>query len=82
MQSTNRIFDDIAKFGIGLLGIAVGVKDALKKQAAAKFEHCARDMNLVTREEFEVVREMAQEARMQADKLAERMQSKTTKGKS
>ena len=69
MQTTNRILDDIAKLGMGLFGIAVGVKDDLKHRSALKFGQYARDMDLVTREEFEVVREMAQQARMQVDEL-------------
>ncbi len=63
MQTTLKILDDIAKVGASLLGLAMGVKKELKHKLKANAENVAREMNLVTRDEFEVVRAMAQKAR-------------------
>ena len=81
MQTTSRILDDIAKLGMGLFGIAVGVKDELKQRSSSRFGQYARDMDLATREEFEVVREMAQQARMQVDELQAELSKSKSKNK-
>ncbi|NOZ41997.1 MAG: accessory factor UbiK family protein, partial [Alphaproteobacteria bacterium] len=63
MQTENKFFDDLAKLGQSAAGTLHGVKGELEATIKARFEHIFRDMNLVTREEFEVVRDMAREAR-------------------
>lgn len=73
MQTTIKILDDIAKVGASLLGLAMGVKTELKHKVKARAENLARDMNLVTREEFEVVRSMAQKAREENEQLKEEL---------
>lgn len=73
MQTTIKILDDIAKVGASLLGLAFGVKKELKHKLKANAENLARDMNLVTRDEFEVVRSMAQKAREENELLKKEM---------
>jgi BMFP domain-containing protein YqiC len=72
-QTTNRLFDDFAK----LMTDAAGAADGFKKEAEAMFraqgEKFLRDMNVVTREDFEAVREMAQKARQENEALAGRV---------
>lgn len=63
MQTDNKFFDDLAKLGQSAAGTLHGVKGEVESMVRARFEHIFRDMNLVTREEFEVVRDMAREAR-------------------
>ena len=72
-QTTNKLFDDFAKLMTDAAGAAEGVRretEALMKAQAEKF---LRDMNVVTREDFEAVREMAQKARQENDALAARV---------
>jgi BMFP domain-containing protein YqiC len=72
-QTTNRLFDDFAK----LMTDAAGAAEGLKKETEAVFrgqaEKFLRDMNVVTREDFEAVREMAQKARQENEALSARI---------
>ena len=72
-QTTNRLFDDFAK----LMTDAAGAADGLKKETEAllrsQTEKFLRDMNVVTREDFEAVREVAQKARLENEALALRI---------
>lgn len=72
-QTTNRLFDDFAK----LMTDAAGAADGLKRETEALFrsqaEKFLRDMNVVTREDFEAVRDMAQKARQENEALAARV---------
>lgn len=72
-QTTNRFFDDFAK----LMTDAAGAADGFKKETEAVFrgqaEKFLREMNVVTREDFEAVREMAQKARQENEALAARI---------
>jgi BMFP domain-containing protein YqiC len=72
-QTSNRFFDDFAK----LMTDAAGAADGFKKETEALFrgqaEKFLREMNVVSREDFEAVREMAQKARQENDALAARI---------
>ena len=63
MQGGNRILDDFARIMTDAAGMAQGVRREAEGVFKAQFERMIRDMALVTREEFEAVREMAQLAR-------------------
>lgn len=72
-QTSNRIFDDFAKLMTDAAGAAQGMKreaESLMKSQAEKF---LRDMDVVSREEFEAVKAMAQKAREENDALAARV---------
>jgi BMFP domain-containing protein YqiC len=79
MQTTIKILDDIAKVGASLLGLAIGVKKELKHKLKARAENIAREMDLVTRDEFEIVRAMAQKAREENEVLKKQLDKKTPK---
>ena len=72
-QTTNRLFDDFAK----LMTDAAGAADGFKKETEAiirgQAEKFLREMNVVTREDFDAVREMAQKARQENEALAVRI---------
>ena len=72
-QTNNRFFDEIGRLMNDAAGAAQGVKrevDALWRNQAEKF---LRDMDLVKREEFEVVKEMARIAREDNEALKARV---------
>ena len=73
MQGGNRILDDFARIMTDAAGMAQGVRREAEGVFKAQFERMIRDMDLVTREEFEVVREMAQLAREENDRLTARL---------
>jgi BMFP domain-containing protein YqiC len=72
-QTTNRIFDDFAKLMTDAAGAAEGMKRETETFMRAQAEKFLRDMNVVTREDFEAVREMAQKARQENEALAARV---------
>ena len=75
MQGGNRILDDFARIMTDAAGMAKGVRREAEGVFKAQFERMIRDMDLVTREEFEAVREMAQLAREENDRLLARIEA-------
>jgi BMFP domain-containing protein YqiC len=72
-QTTNRIFDDFAKLMTEAAGAAEGVKRETEAIFRTQTEKFLRDMNVVTREDFEAVKAMAQKAREENETLAARL---------
>jgi BMFP domain-containing protein YqiC len=70
MQTDNRRFDDIARAANGALGALSGVRNEIEAQLRGFLERWLKAQNLVTREEFEVVKEMASRARAENEALA------------
>ena len=73
MQSQNRILDDLARAANGALGALGGLKAEIDQQVAAMVERVLRSQDLVTREEFEAVKEMAARAREENEALRARL---------
>ena len=73
MQTKNRFLDDGAKLVMGLLKVGQGVKNHLRDRVLNHAERYVIKMELVNRQEFEIVREIAQEARIQSETLNERV---------
>jgi BMFP domain-containing protein YqiC len=71
--SPNRLFDDLARLMTDAAGAAQGVKREVEGLAKSQMERILRDMDLVTREEFEAVREMAILAREENEMLKARL---------
>ena len=69
----NRIFDDFAKLMTDAAGAAQGVKKEIETAFQAQAERWMNSMDLVKREEFEVVKEMAVKARDENDALLARI---------
>ncbi len=69
----NRIFDDFAKLMTDAAGAAQGVRNEVENAFKAQMESWLNSMDLVKREEFEAVREMAAKARDENDALAARI---------
>ncbi|OFX10208.1 MAG: pyrroline-5-carboxylate reductase [Alphaproteobacteria bacterium RIFOXYD12_FULL_60_8] len=74
MQTQNKILDDISRLANSAMGALSGVKAEADAMVRNLLERRLADMNLVTREEFEAVKAMAAEARMQQEKLNARVQ--------
>ena len=73
MQSQNRIFDDLAKVAGGAFGALSSLKQEMETMVRDRVERFMADNNMVPREEFEAVKAMAAEARLQQEKLAARV---------
>jgi BMFP domain-containing protein YqiC len=70
---TNRMFDDFAKLMTDAAGAAQGVRKEMETAFKAQAERWLNSMDLVKREEFEAVREMAVIARDENDALKARL---------
>lgn len=75
MQTDNRLFDDIARAASGALGALSGVRSEIESQLRGVMERWLKSQDLVTREEFEVVKEMASRARAENEALAAKVAS-------
>ena len=73
-QTSNRFFDEIARLMNDAAGAASGVKREVETVVRSQAERILRDLDLVKREEFEAVREMAVKAREENDALAKRIE--------
>ncbi|MCC6469051.1 MAG: accessory factor UbiK family protein [Alphaproteobacteria bacterium] len=73
MQFDHRLIDDLARVAGGALGTLAGVREEVEARLRQQFERILAGMDLVTREEFEVVRAMAQAAREEQERLAARV---------
>ena len=73
MAIDNRILDDLAKVAADALGGISGMKQEVDGRLRQQFERILAGMDLVKREEFEVVKAMAAKARGEQEDLAARM---------
>jgi len=73
MQSRNRLLDDLARAATGAMGAFGGLKAELDQQVRALVERFLKSQDLVTREEFEAVKEMAARARTENENLEQRL---------
>jgi BMFP domain-containing protein YqiC len=70
---TNRIMDEFAKLMTDAAGAAQGVRKEIETAVNAQAERWLNSMDVVKREEFEAVREMAIKARDENEALAARI---------
>jgi len=68
-QTSNRFFDEIGRLMNDAAGAAQGVKREMRNQA----EKILRDLDVVKREEFEAVKDMARLAREENEALKARI---------
>ncbi|NKN38393.1 accessory factor UbiK family protein [Agrobacterium sp. a22-2] len=71
----NRIMDDFAKLMTDAAGAAQGVRKEMETAFHAQAERWLNSMDVVKREEFEAVREMAAKARDENDALRARIEA-------
>lgn len=74
-QTNNRFFDEIGRLMNDAAGAAQGVKREVDTALRSQAERFLRDMDLVKREEFEAVKDMARLAREENDALKARIEA-------
>jgi BMFP domain-containing protein YqiC len=72
-QTTNRFFDEVARLMNDAAGVASGVRREFDTMFRNQAERWLRDLDLVKREEFEAVKEMARLAREENEALKARI---------
>lgn len=70
-DARNKILDDVSQLVSGLGVAAQGVREELVQAMRGMLDSMLAEGALVTREEFEVVREMAEKARAENQRLQE-----------
>jgi BMFP domain-containing protein YqiC len=75
VQTTNRIFDEMAKLMNDAAGVASGVRREFDAVFRTQAERILRDLDVVQREEFEAVKEMARLAREENEALKVRIEA-------
>lgn len=73
----NKIFDDFAKLMTDAAGAAQGMRREVETVFHAQAEKFLANMDLVQREEFEAVRDMAVKARDENEALAAKIEELT-----
>lgn len=73
MQSSNRLFDDLAKVASGAASAVAGVREELEGLVRQRVERLLADLDLVSRDEFDVAKAMAAKARAEQEKLEARV---------
>lgn len=71
----NRILDEFAKLLTDAAGAAQGVRREVETAFRSQAERILNSMDVVQREEFDAVREMAVKARTENEKLAARIEA-------
>lgn len=72
-SGSNRLLDELAKVMTDAAGAAQGVRREMETVMRSQLERLLNSMDLVKREEFEAVRDMAIKAREENDALAKRL---------
>lgn len=73
VTTSSRILDDIARLATDAAGAAQGVRREVETVVKTQIERLLRDLDVVTREEFEAVRDMAIKARTENSELKARL---------
>ena len=72
-QTNNRFFDEVARLMNDAAGVAGGVRREFDTMMRTQAERILRDLDVVQREEFEAVKEMARLAREENEALKARI---------
>jgi BMFP domain-containing protein YqiC len=72
-QTTNRFLDDLARLMTDAAGAADGLKREVTGVMRAQAERLLNEMDVVQREEFEIVKAMAERARAENELLSARI---------
>jgi BMFP domain-containing protein YqiC len=72
-QPRSRIFDDLGKLVSDAAGMAQGVRREVETIVKTQIERLLASMDVVQREEFEAVRDLAAAAREENDSLKARI---------
>ncbi len=73
VQTTGRLYDEFARLMNDAAGVAQGVRREFDTVLRTQAERILRDLDLVHREEFEAVKEMARLAREENESLKARI---------
>lgn len=73
MSDRPKFFDDLAGVAGGAISALAGLREELSSLTRARVEETLRRLDLVQREEFEAMAELARRAKMQVEALEHRV---------
>ena len=73
MENRKRVFDDAARVAGGALGTLSGIRREVEGLVRHQLDRLLSGMDLVTRDEFNAVKEMAARARTENERLEARL---------
>jgi BMFP domain-containing protein YqiC len=73
VQTTNRFFDEVGRLMNDAAGVAQGMRREVDTLFRTQAERILRDLDIVRREDFEAVKEMARLAREENEALKARV---------
>src|SRR6266851_10091988 len=73
VQTTGRLYDEFARLMNDAAGVAQGVRREFDTVLRTQAERILRDLDVIHREEFEAVKEMARLAREESEALKARL---------
>lgn len=73
MSANNPLLEGFSRLMTDAMGVAQGVKKEADTMFKTQVERMLRDIDMVSREEFEAVKEMAANARDENERLAARL---------
>lgn len=80
MQTRSKVLDDISQLMTNAMGVAQGAKDEAQTAMTSMIDRWLAERDLVTREEFDAVRAMAQKAREENAELRARIEALEARG--
>ncbi|MEM1100810.1 MAG: accessory factor UbiK family protein [Pseudomonadota bacterium] len=75
MQTRNKVMDDLSQLMTNAMGVAQGAREEAETAMKSWVDRFLADRDLVTREEFDAVRAMAQKAREENEALRARIEA-------
>ena len=81
-QTSNRIFDEMARLMNDAAGVAQGVRREFDTLFRSQAERILRELDVVPREEFDAVKDMARLAREENEALKVRIEALEAKASS
>ncbi len=79
MQTRNKLLDDFSQLMTNAMGVAQGARTEAETAMRGMLDRFLADQNLVTREEFDAARAMAQKAREENATLRAEMAALTAR---
>lgn len=71
--TSSRFFDELAKLMTNATGAAQGLRKEVDGMVQTQVERVLNNINVVKREEFDVLRDMAEKARSENERLERRI---------
>jgi BMFP domain-containing protein YqiC len=73
MTDRPKIFDDLAGVAGGAISVLAGLREEMASMTKARVEEALRRLDLVRREEFEAMAELARRAKAEVESLEQRL---------